>query len=295
MGGTSEMSIEKARIDQSASAPVRFSPPKRLLTAHIYQQPPDCHPGRSPGDHRPVKQPSRLTRGIELVELVIGGRGWVQIEDDLLEVTPGALLWHVEGDETISRSDWNNPYSCLAVVYETVPFQGIRRTSRLAWWREPEEIQKFANEVLDFYLDESFDRDVLLHYTYGRLLLKSRSCWQNGIHSQLPPKLREALRLIKQSYVSSMALDELAERIGWTLPHLHQVFRRELGTTPHQYILSRRIKTAKDKLALGHDSIKEIAIDCGFASPAAFCHSFKVYTGMTPLNYRKKEQQRFRV
>ena len=49
------------------------------------------------------------------MELVTTGRGWVRDGGDWREVTAGHLLWNDSGDETIARSDFADPYRCLAV------------------------------------------------------------------------------------------------------------------------------------------------------------------------------------
>jgi AraC-like DNA-binding protein len=211
------------------------------------------------------------------------------IEGALQEVTPGALLWHVEGDPAISRSDWDNPYSCLAVPFETEPYRGVRRAARLSWWRELDEVQRFCTQLLTSYLDSHFDRDLLCRYAYSRLLFQSRICGQSGAYAEFPEKLRKALELMTRQDAKAFSVGGVARQVGWSLPHLHQVFHDKLGTTPHQFIMERRIKVAKDQLAATDFPIKKIALDCGFANPAAFCHAFRQRTGITPLHYRKQE------
>lgn len=280
--------IEKNQVIAKTS-PLLPPPPTRLLAASLYQQPPGLHPGQdSPNKHPGFWQ---LEQGKELVELVTAGRGWVRMKgDEWKEVTPGALLWHVPGDQTIGRSDWDNPFQCLALAFETPRFQGVRRTARLAWWRDLDEVERFSRELMYWYFDERLDRKTLLHYGYGRLLFQSQLWQRIEEHSELPLKLREAVEWMTQHCTEKFSLSTVAKMVGWSAPHLHEMFRAQLEVTPHQFVLERRIRISKERLAGGDEPIKQLAADCGFSTTAIFCHTFKARVGITPLAYRKQER-----
>jgi len=273
----------------SKTSPLLFEPPTGLIAATLYQQ----RPGRHPGPDSTGKQPGfwQLEQGKELVELVTAGRGWIRVNgNEWQEVTPGALLWHVPGDQTIARSDWDNPFQCLALAFETKQNQNGRRTARLAWWKDMEEVEKFSREVVHWYFDARIDRKTLLHYAYGRLLFQSQLWQRIEDQSELPLKLREAVEWITQHCTEKFTLSTVARIVGWSAPHLHEMFRLKLEVTPHQFVLAKRIRIAKERLAASDDPIKKIAADCGFSTTAIFCHVFKSRIGVTPLAYRKQER-----
>ena len=253
--------------------------PKAIYRAGMWFQSRGCHP-----------RFATIQRGMEFVEVVRGGRGWVEIGTEWVEVTRGALLWHVEGDRTIARSDWKNPYSCFAVGFETGRFRGTRRTPRLTWWHDFEEVERFSQEIIRAHLDEGFDRKALLHYAYGRLLFQSQM-WEHTTKEKpdLPPKLVQALKLMEKHPDGRIAIRQLAREIGWSAPHLHEVFQKHLGVTPHQFMLRRRMRTAREKLTLTNGPIKRIATECGFLNAPSFCSAFMSQVGLTPLEYRRKE------
>ena len=140
------------------------------------------------------------------------------------------------------------------------------------------------------HLDEGSDRVSLLHYAYGRLLFQSQM-WQHTTKEKtdLPTKLIQTLELMEKHPDGQIAIRQLAREIGWSVPHLHAIFLKHLGVTPHQFMLRRRMRTAREKLTLTNDPIKQIAAQCGFANASSFCSAFKVQIGLTPLDYRKKE------
>lgn len=262
-------------IAQTSS--LQVPPPLRLLRVGYYHE----APGRHPGFHT-------VTPGLERVEVVTGGRGWVLLDGQLVEVTAGAMLWHVEGDQTISRSDWDNPYRCLSAYFQTELLHGVRRAPHLSRWDDIEAVETFMSEVVRAHVDDTFDRHALLAYTYGRLLFQARLNERSRGRTELPHKLQRALELIESR---PTALCDVARSVGWSVAHLHEVCRMHLHTTPHELALRHRMRIAREQLAGSDQPLKQIAVESGFASASAFCHAFKNRVGLTPLRYRELNQQ----
>lgn len=63
-------------------------------------------------------------------------------------------------------------------------------------------------------------------------------------------------------------------------------FRREMGATPHQYILRSKVRRAKDLLAQPLP-ITSVALEAGFYDQSHFDRHFKKVVGLTPRDYRK--------
>lgn len=68
-----------------------------------------------------------------------------------------------------------------------------------------------------------------------------------------------------------------------------QAFRSSFGTTPHQYLLERRVRRAACLLRDGAATLTTIAAELGFASHAHFSTAFRARVGMTPSDYRRLE------
>ena len=68
---------------------------------------------------------------------------------------------------------------------------------------------------------------------------------------------------------------------------LFRLFKRHLRLSPQQYIEHQRIEYAKKLLSLRQLSIKEIAVQSGFANPLYFSRRFQKATGLSPSQYRE--------
>jgi AraC-like DNA-binding protein len=97
----------------------------------------------------------------------------------------------------------------------------------------------------------------------------------------------ERARLVRSS--------ELEAITGLTRHDLARQFRIALGTSPHRYLLMRRLDFARARLLipegtrgtlLGCPSLTDIAAEAGFADQAHFTRAFCAAFGMTPGRYR---------
>lgn len=237
--------------------------------------------------HRVDTQPggNEISQGMEYIELVTAGRGWISHQGEWIEVTPGTLLWHKEGDRAIQRSDPQAPYSCLMIRFQN-DTPARYPAPRVSYWHDLDAVHNLARKSIQLFTDERFDQQVLLRYLCERLYFQTQlSQWeQSSVH--LPFPLKRALEFIDAHLFDNQSLRQVAQASGWSASHLHCMFRKYLQQTPHQYRITRRVQQAKIRLVSTVVPIKQIALECGFSSPAAFTTTFRQQTGTTPAAYR---------
>ncbi|QJB58292.1 AraC family transcriptional regulator [Pseudodesulfovibrio sp. zrk46] len=102
-----------------------------------------------------------------------------------------------------------------------------------------------------------------------------------------PAKVRLARTIIDEQYAEAIDLDLLAEVCGCSTCHLIRLFRREVGMTPHAYLMERRLAHTRD-LLLGKDSLSAIALAAGFADQSHMTRRFRQRFGLTPGYYRRQ-------
>ena len=89
-------------------------------------------------------------------------------------------------------------------------------------------------------------------------------------------------------YSGPLRLNELCEITGLTPQHLNRITHRLTGMSPMEYIIKKRIDTAKELLKTTEIPISEIAHDCGFENDNYFWKTFKEKESLTPGEYRKR-------
>ena len=87
---------------------------------------------------------------------------------------------------------------------------------------------------------------------------------------------------------ASFDLNAYLRSLPFSSEYLTRLFKKEMGMTPRQYLVDRRLENAASSLALmdGSLSISEVARQCGFSDALYFSKVFKQRYGVSPKNYR---------
>jgi len=83
---------------------------------------------------------------------------------------------------------------------------------------------------------------------------------------------------------------QLARLANLSYCQLFRLFKQHLGLSPQQYIEHQRIEVAKTLLTLNRLSIKEIAVQTGFANQLYFSRRFQRATGLSPTQFRESQR-----
>jgi AraC-like DNA-binding protein len=99
------------------------------------------------------------------------------------------------------------------------------------------------------------------------------------------PCVSKALQRLDAAPEVTTSLAELAALSGVTRFQLLRGFAREVGTTPHAYLVQRRVRLVRQFLAAGQ-SPAEAALRAGFADQSHMTRAFVRQLGITPGRYR---------
>ncbi|RKL64893.1 hypothetical protein CR203_23870 [Salipaludibacillus neizhouensis] len=102
-------------------------------------------------------------------------------------------------------------------------------------------------------------------------------------------QIRECCEYINLNLEEKLALGFLAKKVGYSEHHLSRKFNQEMGCSITDYIQNERLEKAKYLLTTTNTNIEEISLDLGFGSRSYFTSIFRISTGETPSEYRKKK------
>lgn len=88
--------------------------------------------------------------------------------------------------------------------------------------------------------------------------------------------------------------ERLAARLGVSDRHLRRVFEERLGVSPLQYLLTRKLLTAKQLLADTDLPVTQIALASGFGSVRRFNTAFLEHYRLNPTQLRRESTARSR-
>lgn len=129
------------------------------------------------------------------------------------------------------------------------------------------------------------------NYLLNFLLTCSQRVKGQSPHNLLSGKISPALNHIINNYAKhSLSIHEYAQMCFMSDSRFSHLFREVTGTTPHKYILQKRIDNAKALLSGSDIKISEVAAYVGFSDPYHFSRVFSKDVGMSPSQYRQQLQ-----
>jgi two-component system response regulator YesN len=96
-----------------------------------------------------------------------------------------------------------------------------------------------------------------------------------------------AKAFIRAHYTEELSLEKAADYVHLNAYYFSKIFKQQTGETFIDYLTSLRIGRAKELMAQGGYSQKEICYLVGYNDPNYFSRVFKKVTGLTPTEYRE--------
>lgn len=96
--------------------------------------------------------------------------------------------------------------------------------------------------------------------------------------------VRKAREYIHAHAGDPISFSDLAARIGIGLRALQLAFRRELGCSPREYLITCRLEVARGRLMSSNEgsTVTQIALECGFTDLAFFARKYREQFGERP-------------
>ena len=94
-----------------------------------------------------------------------------------------------------------------------------------------------------------------------------------------------------QSHIyEKLSTTRIADALGFSNSYVCSEFKKATGTTITKHLTACKINEAKYLLERGEYSATEISDMLQFSSVTYFCNIFKKYSGMTPLEWKNKQE-----
>lgn len=131
-------------------------------------------------------------------------------------------------------------------------------------------------EMLEMYLRQIF---IMLKRYFSNSLKTD--------NTHVVEEIDKATIYFNEHYSEDICIDEYAQNINVSVSWFIRHFKQCTGSTPMQYILSKRIYNAEILLHDSSYNVTEIAQIVGYDNPLYFSRIFKKVKGLSPSEYRK--------
>lgn len=232
-------------------------------------------------------------------------------DDPEFEYLPGETVIipsNVEMKIDFPEASKNNPTQCLALaidhfkINETLQFLNERypKEGQNNFWKldydnyffyNNIELASTINKLIKECMSSAITKDALADLTLQELLVRiiqtqtAKSIDTNKLTDKNNPMV-PVLEYIRANIRESINLKELSDKACMSPTSFYRYFKRELGMSPIEFILSEKIKQAKQLLKDPNVQINEVSYASGFEDSNYFIRIFKKYEGVTPKQYQ---------
>ncbi len=95
------------------------------------------------------------------------------------------------------------------------------------------------------------------------------------------------IQLHSDPEIINLTVLDLSEKYNITPRHLSRLCNEYLGMCTEDIILYKKYLSALNQMHQPHPSLTDVTYNCGFYDQAHFARTFKLFTGLTPRQYKK--------
>lgn len=152
------------------------------------------------------------------------------------------------------------------------------------------QLGKILKELYLEYISTNAKRaesmDLLLRLLFVKIIELSAYQPQNTKIYGYYDELLNLRSLIYRHPEEKWTVERLSRQVNLSPSHFQRLYRQTFGTTCIADVISCKLQYAKTSLIATSDTIRDIAVRCGYENEEHFMRQFKQYMGMTPTQYR---------
>lgn len=185
----------------------------------------------------------------------------------------------------------------IAYLNEFFPKEGSNEKWLLNYeeyhFHNNEEIAFLINKMIRICAEKSLEKDVLADLTLKELLVRImqtqnlKMITEETYNTSQNP-LAFVLNYIKSNLNEKISINSLSEKACMSKATFYRLFKRELGISPNDFILSEKMNKAKVLLLQPGAKVASIGYELGFNDANYFIRTFKKIMGTTPGAYQLK-------
>lgn len=235
---------------------------------------------------------TRARSKVNVLEYVVSGAGFVQIEGKMRRVEAGEVYLLPQGS---AHSYWADPDFPFEKIFLNVTgsfFQDLVASFGLSGkvFFDGEKVSEFFSRIPQILRSEKSEAEKQAELLGLLVTILSRFSLELGLidHSEDAVTMKNYLDRNPDRAVS---MKELADQIYRSPDYCLKLFKKEFSTTPYAYQLSAKMEKAKALLSDTNLSVGQIAADLGYGDLHYFSNLFYSKCGLRPLAYRKKQRR----
>jgi AraC-like DNA-binding protein len=244
------------------------------------------------------------SRNHYLFHYVLSGTGELVAEDSkgdsqTYAIKSGQGFMIFPNQITTYTADLNVPWEYVWMefdglrVKEALEISGISQNLPVYHARSKDIREDMMNEMLYIvrHKDDSPIHLVGHLYLFLDYLMRSSMSMDLSKGNKLQDfYLQQSITFIEQNFQNNISVEDIAAFCGLNRSYFGKIFKKAMGTTPQQFLLTYRMAKATELLKLTHLSIGDISNAVGYDDQLHFSRAFKKVYGISPREWRKQNR-----
>ena len=223
-----------------------------------------------------------------LLHLIVNGSGFFYYEGKTKRLNAGEAFIIAPGELAFYKPDDDNPWEYYWIAFsgsfaETLVNRTIKH--RVMRYKESGILSLQSSLIGD---DSSISTLNILFNVLDSI--QETSSQSNNEQQDI---VSSALHFLEHNYPDDIQIEKLANSLGYSRAHFTMLFTKKTGVSPYYYLTQIRINKAKELLITTKLSIEEISYSVGFSCVGRFSEIFKKYESLSPMHYRKENDNLF--
>ncbi len=213
------------------------------------------------------------------ITFTIGGSGVVRRDGGSLPFGASSILVHPANEVYCIEQGAAGQHICIGL-------RGCNAESiKPGVHRVPAALKDTAHELRGLILNPKQWSQIRIELLAG---IASITLFELHPAEESPGLAQRARKIIHSEYQGTLSIQDLAERLHFSVDHLRAKFHAAYGVSPKHYLHQYRLEAAKDLLRSSTIAVQEAAKLCGFSDPLHFSKQFRLNTGFSPSHWRER-------
>jgi len=236
---------------------------------------------------------SQHTRKYYLIHYITKGSGYYEVGGKKYYVKSGDVFIIYPG-QTVSyySHDIDDTWSFCWLGFSGENAKEYMNLTGVTEYTKTLKSQKFYSTImrcLEYVEENSHNISQLKLNAYINECLYHLSEIPTKHKSSAVEHVEKAIRYIEYNYMNEITIQSICEYLNIDRTYFYRIFKKFTGSSPEKYVISYRIKKARELLKERKYTISEISTFVGFKDVYYFSRVFKKSTGKSPTQYNKMD------
>ena len=227
--------------------------------------------------------------------IVLEGQGTLKYKNKTYKLSAGSVFYLPRTIEHLYLPKESDPYKFvwIGVNGDELPAllkkKNITENNPLVHLKNAQKTVQLCKQFIETHTQANITEEKMLSFFFSFIDTVREPSKPKDATLQFSQYIDQIKMLIDHNHMfANFSIDSIASALHLSHSWLCALFKKEMGMSMQQYLISVRINKASVLLIETSLPVNEIAYSCGFTDALYFSALFKKRQGHSPSQYRKK-------